>query len=388
MNNNIIIKKEQVDPIEEQQDYFHLEFSEKYFNSLENKEKYYLDVYSRIYDLIQSKKLKMYDDFPKQVIYQSGVCYAVKRQVNSSLDRIIINMSGSRYYRCDKGKVYNIGSLVYLDGFFKFDKKLGIRVVRVFSKSQKQLNQEVQKFIDIILVHIYNRDLENGNYKQKTIDEVYSKSKQNYQNNEDSNSMIDEDQSDIYESEPYMPPSQIQQKLNQQVLQKSLKENQNQEEFEYIEQPQKIKDNKINKDESDRFKQLSLQNLQVDVIANMPKQQLKPELKQQQLQQQGNINFEYNLDSQLSLKSEIKLNIDEKNQVQQALYLLYMQNNELQQILTKRDIAQKKAEVAMLEQKLNKLVQEKELYTQQPQQLNIAQIIQNNIKKEEYDNQN
>ncbi|KAL4505162.1 hypothetical protein ABPG72_016229 [Tetrahymena utriculariae] len=383
---NFEVKREQEEPQKAQLDYFPLEFNEKYFNGLEDKEEYYLDVYRRAYEQIEKNQLKIYSDFPKQEIYQEGICFALKRQANSALDRIINNMNGSRFYKCEKGKVNIIGSLVYLDGFLRFDKRLGIRVVRVFSKSQQKLSQEVQNFVDIILVHIYKRDIQEfGNYKQRYIDEDFSKSKQTQQQHVNSNNMTDQmdDEPEIDESDQQYPPTQKQQKLGQQDITKYLKEHSNQEEFQYIQKPLNINDEKLIKEKPGNFNQHSLQNLQVDTTGN--KQQLSPQQKEIVLQ---NNKIEQKQDGNFNLKGEQKINLDPINQVQQVVFALYMQNNGLQQQLIEQEIKQKKAELMILEQKLNKLVQEKELFTKQPQLLNINQILQNNQKLEEYSNQN
>ncbi|KAL4462583.1 hypothetical protein ABPG74_000413 [Tetrahymena malaccensis] len=380
MNKIIIVKQEQEESVNEQLDYFPLQFNEQNFNQLEDKQEYYLNAYRSVYELIQKKRLKLYVDYPSQDIYRSGVCFALKRQANSALDKIIGNMNGSRFYRCDKGKVAIIGSLAYLDGFLRTNKNLGIRVVRVFSKSQQQLSLEIQNYIDIILVHIYTRDLQEfKNYRQRCIDEDYSKqtriSLQGItQSSTNDNEQI-EDESEI-DSELYQIPSQDQQKLNQKIGTQYSKEYINQVQIQQIENPFSLKEEKPIYQQQFQF-----QNNQVDSIGN--KQQI-PQLQMQK--EQVLQNNEQKQDDYTNLKGEQKT--DQPDQMQQALFLLYMQNNELQQKLIEKEINQKKTELLILEQRLNKLAQDKELYTKQPQLLNVTQILQQNQKIEEFMNQN
>ncbi|EAR99954.2 hypothetical protein TTHERM_00912340 (macronuclear) [Tetrahymena thermophila SB210] len=160
---DIQVKQEYDEHIQTQQNYFLFNFNEKQFNDVKDKEQFYMELYQQIYQQIINYKLKIHFNLPKVNEYQSGMCFVLKRPSNSSLGRIINGMNASKYYNCQKGLVCYIGQLAYLDGYFRYNKTLGIRVVRFASKNQLQLNEDILKYIDFVLIHIFVRDISDEN---------------------------------------------------------------------------------------------------------------------------------------------------------------------------------------------------------------------------------
>ncbi|KAL4505159.1 hypothetical protein ABPG72_016226 [Tetrahymena utriculariae] len=388
---DIETKEEYDEHVLSQPNYYLFKFNEKKFNKLQDQEGFYLMLFQEVYQQIINYRLKVHLIMPRENKYESGMCFVLKRPSNSSLGKIINGMNASKYYNCDKGRVSYIGQLVYLDGYFRFNRTLGIRVVRFANKNQLQINEEILKYIDFVLIHIFVRDIQqDNNLKQRVIqDGNQDLSQAQSPQNEDNNQKMESEYSES-EEKTYNPPLKKYQKQNNQAGKLIQQENQMYFDNKDIQM-------KINDETYIQYKQGSEQKRKIILKTNQSKIakksstlescQQKTEFSQQKIivNQQNQkiiIKNQQKKENSLCINREFNQNSEENNQMQQMLFLLYIQNNHLQQKLVEKEIQQKKAEIIDLEQKLSKLKQEKEANIRQPGLLNLYQMLSSRQKTE------
>ncbi|KAL4505160.1 hypothetical protein ABPG72_016227 [Tetrahymena utriculariae] len=377
--------------------YFTLESSEEYFNHITNLEDYYLKTFSRIYDLVLKNQIKVYGKYPQLDFYEAGTCFVFRRPSDSKLSNFFTGMKVSRFTQDVKRKVQQIGQFVYFDGFFKFQKNLGIRVAK-FIKKIKDESTKIFNQTGLVLMHIYERDFQEQNNmsNKKMAKDSLSKNKNDQVKISSCKQMNQYEQKirgkslQDYGDSLHLLSQQKQSMQNEEQSQSNSINQQNQfisqedqKQSKIIYKNQEIVSEKplnlfSSQQNEQNFTEKSIQeNYQLyDQSLCMQKQVIQ--VKQENINEEN----QYKLNNN-NLKIEPQPSLQSNNQIENVLFQLSIQNNQLKQQVILKEIEQKKKELKDLEEELNQLKLENEKLTKNPIQLNkdYLKSIENNLLK-------
>ncbi|KAL4462586.1 hypothetical protein ABPG74_000416 [Tetrahymena malaccensis] len=126
-----------------------------FYNETNELEEFYNNTYDNLYSLFKEKELKLHLKPSNQKKNANDFLMLLKPKKN--LESIIGSFGGTTYCNNIRNKAKIIGDFVFLDGFCKINPDITIRVVKY--KLNKQSHQKYKKYQFYLLVHFFERNL-------------------------------------------------------------------------------------------------------------------------------------------------------------------------------------------------------------------------------------
>ncbi|KAL4462581.1 hypothetical protein ABPG74_000411 [Tetrahymena malaccensis] len=299
------------------------------------------------------------------------MCFVLKRPSNSSFDTIFKYMNAI-FYRNEQGYrqgVQYIGKLSYNDGQLKFQKNLGIRVVK-FVKYKKNKSTEGFNQTGIILIHFYELDFKETNNTEKINNQV-QKIIQTDLVQTHSCEQIEQDESEISEKKfnPSFLKKQNIQKQNQ-TKESKLQEIQNDIEVinkEKVANESNSKETVFKSSSEDAFSENQIYEIRQQDFQQFQKPNLANGFKQMFASEQRDVRKVIDeiqkLENLLSASQQYKQ--DEFNQIKQMFISILRENNNHVNVINQKDMLLNILEYQILEQKQQQINQVEEYLTKQ-----------------------
>ncbi|KAL4494316.1 hypothetical protein ABPG73_018835 [Tetrahymena malaccensis] len=262
---------------------------------------------------------------------------------------------------------------------------LSIKIARK-AKSHILDNQFIQMVtFDLIKPQELGDPYDENNFKQMAFEDVKKDTSQSKSPQSENNYQQIEQEDSESDEKTFNPPLKKYQKLNQ-LNQQTRQQIQLQSQMDIDDRDIQLKLNDETQVQSkqglEQKRKIILKSNQIKIVKKSStlesyQKSVKLSVDQFMVNQQNKkiiLNNQQKRENSLCISREFCQNFEENNKMQQMLFLLFIQNNHLQQKLIEKEIFQKKGELFELEQKLSQLKQEKETYIRQPKLLNYQML--------------